>query len=220
MPLSVQSASWNQGDLIPEAYAFGALTEAGPAPAGGNRSPHLRWSDPPAGTRSYAVLVIDPDVPVDTSDVGVEGRTIADDRERRDFAHLVLVDLPPSVTEISEGALSEGITAGGTPPGPTPVGGRTGVNDYTDFFAGHPQLGGTYGGYDGPFPPPNDERVHEYFFTVFALDVPSLELEGDFDLAVARRAMEGHILETAEWRGLYTLNAGIRERLALEGSTR
>ena len=214
MPLTVQSTSWHQGDLIPDAYAFGVLTGAGPAPEGGNRNPQLRWSDAPEGTRSFAVLVIDPDVPVDTSDVGVPGKTIAEDRERRDFAHLVLVDLPPSVTEIPEGALSDGITLGGRPPGPTPLGGITGINDYTGFFAGHPQMGGRYGGYDGPFPPPNDERVHEYFFTLFALDVPGLGLEGEFDSATARRAMEGHILETAEWHGLYTLNAGIRDRIA------
>ena len=213
MALSVESTSWAQGDLIPEQYAFGVLRGDGPAPEGGNRSPHLRWSGAPEGTASYAVLVVDPDVPVDTSDVGVAGRSIAEDRERRDFAHLVLVDLPPSVTELAEGALSDGITMGGKPPGPSPVGGTTGVNDYTGFFAGHPQLGGTYGAYDGPFPPPNDERVHSYFLTVFALDVPGLGLPDGFDLATARRAMEGHILDSGEWRGLYTLNAALLERL-------
>lgn len=30
---------------------------------GGNSSPALSWSDPPAGTRSFAVLMLDPDAP-------------------------------------------------------------------------------------------------------------------------------------------------------------
>ena len=30
-------------------------------------------------------------------------------------------------------------------------------------------MGGTYRGYDGPAPPWNDQRVHRYHFTLFAL---------------------------------------------------
>ena len=45
-------------------------------------------------------------------------------------------------------------------------------------MAGDPEMGGTYGGDDGPFPPFNDERLHHYNFVVHALDVPSLGLEG------------------------------------------
>src|SRR5688572_33356208 len=68
MALSLESSSIREGERIGDAYAFGVLTPDGPAPAGGNRSPHLRWSGAPQGTQSYAVLVVDPDVPVDTSE--------------------------------------------------------------------------------------------------------------------------------------------------------
>ena len=60
---------------------------------------------------------------------------------------------------------------------------------------------GTYGGYDGPFPPLNDERLHHYHFIVYALDVPSLELEGDFKLDDVRAAIEGHVLDEGELVG-------------------
>jgi phosphatidylethanolamine-binding protein (PEBP) family uncharacterized protein len=68
-------------------------------------------------------------------------------------------------------------------------------------------MGGTYGNYDGPFPPWNDERLHHYHFTVHALDVPSVGLEGEFKLDDARRAMEGHILDQGELVATYTLHA-------------
>ena len=68
-------------------------------------------------------------------------------------------------------------------------------------------MGGTYGGYDGPFPPWNDERLHTYHFTVYALDVPSLGLEGDFRLDDVRAAIEGHVLDQGKIVGEYTLHA-------------
>ena len=81
-----------------------------------------------------------------------------------------------------------------------------GVNSYTDFLAGDPDMEGTYGHYDGPFPPFNDERLHHYHFTVYALDVPSLGLEGEFKLDDVREAIEGHVLDQGELVATYTLN--------------
>ena len=71
-------------------------------------------------------------------------------------------------------------------------------------------MAGSYGGYDGPAPPWNDELVHEYCFTVYALDVATLGLSGEFTAADALAAMEGHILDQASWVGTYTLNAELR----------
>ena len=93
---------------------------------------------------------------------------------------------------------------GGKDPGPTDHG-IGGVNSYTDFLEGDPDMGGTYGHYDGPFPPFNDERLHHYHFVVHALDVPSLGLEGEFKLDDVREAMEGHVLDQGELVGTYTL---------------
>jgi Raf kinase inhibitor-like YbhB/YbcL family protein len=207
MALTVESDSITHGERVPDEHAFGVPDGAGKAAAeGGNRSPHLRWSGAPEGTQSFAVIVHDPDVPADASDVNQEGKTLREDLERTDFAHWILVDIDADVVELPEGAGSSGITPGGKPTGETEHG-VTGANHYTEFLAGDPDMGGTYGNYDGPFPPWNDERVHYYHFTVFALDVPSLGLEGDFKLDDARGAMEGHVLDQGAIVAHYTLYA-------------
>lgn len=209
MAFTVETKSFEDGAPIPEEYAFGVKAEVGHVKAaGGNRNPHLSWSGAPDGTRSYAVLCIDPDVPTVFDDVGVEGKTIPTTMPRQVFYHWVLVDLPTSVTEIAEGADSDGITPKGKPIGPS-LGGVTGANDYTMFMAGDPDMGGTYGGYDGPFSPWNDELVHRYIFRVLALDVPSLGLSGDFGGADVLKAAEGHILASDEVMGTYTLNPAL-----------
>lgn len=207
MALQVESDSIKHGQRVPHPHAFGVPDGEGKAaPEGGNRSPHLRWSGAPEGTQSFAVLVFDPDVPADFSDANQEGKTLAHDLERADFTHWLLVDIPPNVNELPEGAGSDGIVPGGKPTGETEHG-VTGANSYTEAMAGDPDMGGTYGGYDGPFPPWNDERVHHYHFVVYALDVPSLGLSGDFNLDHFREAIEGHVLDQGELVGEYTLYA-------------
>jgi Raf kinase inhibitor-like YbhB/YbcL family protein len=202
MALQVESDSFNDGDRVPDAYAFGTPDGQGKAEAGGgNRSPHLRWSGAPEGTQSFAVTCVDPDVPADFTDANQEGKTLAEDLPRQDFTHWLLVDISPDTTELPEGAGGDGIVAGGKPTGQTDYG-VTGSNSYTES-----QGDGTYGGYDGPFPPFNDERLHHYHFTVYALDVPSLGLSGDFKLDDVRSAIEGHVLDQGEIVGVYTLNA-------------
>lgn len=207
MAMKVESDSITHGERVPDAHSFGVPDGSGKAAAeGGNRSPHLRWSEAPEGTQSFAVIVYDPDVPADASDVNQEGKTLPEDAERADFAHWLLVDIPADVNELPEGAGSGEIVVGGKPTGATDHG-ITGVNSYTDFLAGDPDMEGTYGGYDGPFPPWNDERLHHYHFVVYALDVPSLGLEGDFKLDDVRDAISGHVLDEGELVGTYTLHA-------------
>ena len=205
MAITVESDSLAEGERVPDAHAFGVPDGEGKAAAeGGNRSPHLRWSGHPDGAQSFAVIVYDPDVPADAADVNSEETTLPVDQERADFPHWLLVDIPADVTELPEGAGSTEIVVGGKPTGATEHG-VTGVNGYTDFLAEDPDMQGTYGGYDGPFPPWNDERLHHYHFTVCALDVPSLGLEGDFTLDDVRSAMEGHVLDEGRLVATYTL---------------
>jgi len=70
-------------------------------------------------------------------------------------------------------------------------------------------MAGQYLGYDGPYPPFNDERVHRYFFRVFALDVAQLALPTPFTAADVLHAMHGHVLAEASLHGTYTLNPAL-----------
>lgn len=203
--MNLESDSITDGERIPEGYAFCAPDPDERVSQGGNRSPHLAWSDVPDGTKSFVILCVDVDVPTVGDDVNREDTTVPADLARTDFHHWVLVDVPPSLREMDEGRDSDGVTAKGKPVGPTDYGVR-GRNDYTDWFAGDEEMGGTYGGYDGPCPPWNDELLHHYHFRVYALDVPTLKLEGDFGGADAEDALEGHVLDQAEIVGTYTLN--------------
>ena len=71
---------------------------------------------------------------------------------------------------------------------------------------------GDYFGYDGPCPPFNDSLIHHYHFTLYALDVEKLPLEGNFTCADVVKAMANHILASDTITGTYTLNP----RLAAE----
>jgi len=203
------SESFPNGATIPDRYALGVPHPTEHVTFGENRNPHLRWSDPPPGTQSFAIICHDPDVPSVGDDVNQEGRSVPHDLPRVNFYHWVLVDIPADVREIREGEVSDGVTPGGKPVGPGPLG-KAGRNDYTGWFSGDEKMKGEYGGYDGPGPPWNDERLHHYHFTVYALDTPSLDLPDSFGGEEALAAMEGHVLAQAEWVGTYTLNPRVR----------
>lgn len=159
----------------------------------------------PAGTKSFALICVDPDVPSSGDDVNQEGRSVPADLPRVDFYHWVVVNIPAGLRSIAEGADSAGVTAKGKTPGQQPHG-LTGINSYTDWFAGDEDMRGHYGGYDGPCPPWNDTLVHHYHFTIYALDVEKLDLSGPFTGADALSAMEGHVLGQASHMGSYTMN--------------
>ena len=199
--MRIHSDSFEPGQPIPARYAAGA-----PDGFGGNRNPHLAWDDVPEGTRAFALLCIDPDAPTDPSLAGKDGVEIPVEHPRGPFVHWVMVDLASELRSIAEGSASDGVTKGGkrTPPGP--AGARQGLNDYTGWFAGDPDMAGDWFGYDGPYPPPNDLRTHRYFFRLFALDVARLELPERFTAGDVQRAMQGHVLAEASVWGSYALH--------------
>ena len=196
--------SFPNGGTIPQEYALGIPDPENHVRFGPNRNPHLRWDDAPPGTRSFAIVCHDPDVPTVGDDVNQEGRTVPADLPRTNFFHWVLVDIPTTITEIPEAAVSDGVTPHGKPVGPTPYG-RAGKNDYTGWFSGNPEMEGVYGGYDGPGPPWNDERLHHYVFSIYAINVERLELPDEFGGEEAIQAMRGKVLAQSEWVGTYAI---------------
>ena len=200
------SDSWADGTPIPARYAAGTFADGGGVTFSDNLNPHLAWDGVPAGTASLVLMVVDVDVPSRGDDVNKADREVPSDLPRVDFFHWVLVDLSPSRTSIAEGEFSRGVTPRGKPGPATLHGARHGINDYTGWFAGDADMAGDYYGYDGPFPPFNDSLLHRYQFTVFALDVERLPVEGRFTGADVRAAMAGHVLAHASCSGTYTLN--------------
>jgi Raf kinase inhibitor-like YbhB/YbcL family protein len=70
-------------------------------------------------------------------------------------------------------------------------------------------MAGDYFGYDGPCPPWNDAIVHHYVFTLFALDIERLPVDGKFTGPQVRDAMRNHVLAQTSVTGLYTLNPSL-----------
>ena len=207
--MHLTSDSFQHRQRLPGEFAAGVRTgdDVGFGP---NRNPHLRWDDVPAGTRSFALLCIDPDVPTVPDMVGKPGVEIPVEQPRCDFTHWAMVDIPADVREIAAGACSDGIVAHGKAEPAGPAGSRQGLNDYTGWFAGDAAMRGDWHGFDGPFPPPNDLRLHRYFFRVFALDVEQLDVPARFTAAHVFAAMHGHVLAEAATYGTYSLNPGVK----------
>ena len=65
-------------------------------------------------------------------------------------------------------------------------------------------------GYDGPGPPWNNSLVHNYAFTIYALDVERIPVVGGFTAGQVESAMQGRVLDQATISGMYTLNPRLR----------
>ena len=187
--MHLKSDSFEHRHRIPAEFAMGA-----PDGFGGNRNPHLAWSD----------------APTDPSTVGRDDMEIPVEQPRADFVHWAVVDIPASVREIAAGSCSDGITKHGKQEPKGPPGSRQGLNDYTGWFAGDADMQGQWRGYDGPYPPFNDLRLHRYFFRLFALRVPKLDLPADFTAADVFHALQPHEITEAAIYGTYSLNASVK----------
>lgn len=203
--MRIWSDSFQHRGAIPAPFAMGTATGLS-----ANRNPHLAWDGVPEGTRSFALLCIDPDAPTVPETVGREDVQIPVEQPRTEFVHWAMADIGAQVRQIAEGSCSDGVTAHGKHAPPGPPGARQGLNDYTGWFAGDAAMAGDYFGYDGPYPPFNDLRVHRYFFRLFALGVAQLELPQRFSAGDVLRAMRGQVLAEAALYGVYTLNAAVR----------
>jgi Raf kinase inhibitor-like YbhB/YbcL family protein len=96
MPFHLSSAGFSDGQEIPARHTC----------QGGDVSPPLQWSDPPKGTKSFAVIIDDPDAP--------------DPRApKTTWVHWVAYDIPGTVTSLEPGAAAH-----------MPPGSRPGLNDW------------------------------------------------------------------------------------------
>ncbi len=208
--MRLTSNSFGDGGVIPDRYAFARPVPGGPVTLSDNINPHLEWSEVPVGTKSFAIICHDPDVPSKPDDVNQPDREVPSDLPRVDFFHWVAVDLPADLRRIEEGEFASGVIPGGKQAASGPHGCRQGLNDYSLWFSGDAEMEGSYYGYDGPAPPWNDSIIHHYVFTVYALDAPSIEVEGAFTGHDARAALESHTLDSASVTGTYTQNPRLR----------
>jgi Raf kinase inhibitor-like YbhB/YbcL family protein len=96
---SLESPGFRNGGEIPRKYAR----------AGDNLSPPLTWRDAPAGTKSFVLIIADPDAP------------------RGTFYHWAVYDIPAATTSLPEGA---GSASGAL---------SQGVNGFGDSFYDGPQ---------------------------------------------------------------------------------
>lgn len=99
--MDLKSSAFQKGADIPRKYTCD----------GTDLSPPLTWESPPSGSKSFALIVDDPDAPVGT------------------WVHWVLYDLPQETKE-----LSEGVPASDT----LPNGAKQGVNDFRKIGYGGP----------------------------------------------------------------------------------
>lgn len=203
--MELTSTSITDGARIGADYGLAKPANEGHVTFAGNKNPHLAWSGTPEGTKSFVVTCIDLDAPSVGDDVNQEDREVPEDLERAEFVHWLLADVPANQTVIEEGSHSDGVTPRGKAGDAAPVGVH-GQNDYTMWFDGDADLGGSWNGYDGCAPPWNDSIHHRYRFTVYALDVPKLDLNPGFVEEELTAAMKVHVLGSATITGTYATN--------------
>ena len=204
--MRLSTSGFEDGGVIPSRYAFAKADRDTHVVFSENVNPAFFWEDVPDGTKSFALICHDPDVPSVGDDVNQEDREVPADLARIDFFHWVLVDLPGDLRAIAEAEFADGVVVGGKRASDGPHGTKQGLNDFTGWFAEDPDMKGSYYGYDGPAPPWNDSIVHHYVFTLFALNVSSLLVYGDFRGHDVRKAIKKRALAEAGVTGTYTQN--------------
>jgi Raf kinase inhibitor-like YbhB/YbcL family protein len=105
MSFRLTSSAFSEGASIPTKYTC----------EGEDTSPPLAWSGAPQGTRSFAIIVDDPDAPDPA-------------HPKMTYVHWVAYNIPASVTQLSEGAGK----------GSMPAGTGVGLNDWKKAEFGGP----------------------------------------------------------------------------------
>jgi hypothetical protein len=105
MAFTISSPAFAPNGAIPSKYTC----------EGADTSPPLEWSGAPNGTRSFALIVDDPDAPDPA-------------KPQRVYVHWVVYNIPPTTSNLAEGAGKSGL----------PQGARQGSNDWGKQTYGGP----------------------------------------------------------------------------------
>jgi Raf kinase inhibitor-like YbhB/YbcL family protein len=105
MALAITSPAFADNGAIPKRHTC----------EGGDLSPALRWSGAPVGTKSFALIVDDPDAP----DPGAPKMT---------WVHWVVYNIPADASGLTDDQAKQGL----------PVGARDGLNDWNRTGYGGP----------------------------------------------------------------------------------
>jgi len=89
MPVTVTSSAFEQGGSIPSRYTC----------EGDDDSPSLSWSGAPSGTKTFALIVDDPDAP-------------DPEKPQRVYVHWVVYNIPATTTSLPENASKKGLPGG------------------------------------------------------------------------------------------------------------
>ncbi|MBI5406642.1 MAG: YbhB/YbcL family Raf kinase inhibitor-like protein [Nitrospirae bacterium] len=152
MAFTINSTAFKEGGTIPKQYTCDST----------DVSPPLSWEGAPTATKSFTLIMDDPDAPVGT------------------FNHWILYDLPAETKALSEGMAKDPAL---------PTGAKQGVTSFRRT------------GYGGPCPPKGP--AHRYFFSLYALDIPSLGLGPKTSKEEVEEKIKGHILGKAVIMGRY-----------------
>jgi Raf kinase inhibitor-like YbhB/YbcL family protein len=153
--MEISSSAFKEGGKIPIQYVM-------PGAGGKNISIPLAWKNAPAGTKSFALSIVDPH-PV-----------------AQNWVHWFVINIPPNVTTIEEGASTKKMPAGSI------------------------ELKNSFGdiGYGGP-EPPKGTGDHSYVVTLYALSVEKLDLGVNTSLSAFKKALEGKVIGSASITGKY-----------------
>lgn len=155
----LSSSTIAEGQQLSSAHVF-----QGFGCKGENKSPDLSWANAPAGTKSFAVTVYDPDAPTGSG-----------------WWHWFAFDIPANVNSVPGAAMADA----GLPPGTVEL-----KNDYGAV------------GFGGACPPPGE--VHRYKFTVHALGVEKLGIDGSVSNALAGFMVNANSIASSTITAIYT----------------
>lgn len=152
---NLKSSAFENNGLMPEKYTID----------GDKVSPPLEWENPPADTKSFALIMLDLDVPEQLGGF---------------FLHWAVYNIPGDVREFQEGQ--------------NPAGSSYLSNTYATYRMPD------FANYGPPWPP---DAAHRYEFTLYALNVTSLDLPGDVTYEALMEAVQAHAIESVKLIGIY-----------------